>query len=93
MVVPGLGQATIGRKVMKSGGTYRPKISPNCPISIQGLIEQCWDEDPDKRPTLAQVRFDLVDKACMLTITDARRRTRTSSPVADVACVALGEGA
>jgi len=36
------------------GGT-RPSIPKNCPPPLQKLITKCWNEDPEKRPSLIEI--------------------------------------
>jgi serine/threonine protein kinase len=33
----------------------RPPIPPRCPTALARLLLQCWDYDPDKRPTVQQI--------------------------------------
>eukprot|EP01102_Stenamoeba_stenopodia_P012134 TRINITY_DN3792_c0_g1_i2.p1 TRINITY_DN3792_c0_g1~~TRINITY_DN3792_c0_g1_i2.p1 ORF type:complete len:732 (-),score=135.02 TRINITY_DN3792_c0_g1_i2:82-2277(-) len=42
-------------------GGLRPEMLPHIPASVQELIRDCWDTDPDKRPTFKQIRTRLTD--------------------------------
>ena len=44
-------------------GGHRPRIPLNCPSGLKELINLCWDSDPDRRPTFAQVCLLLAQKA------------------------------
>eukprot|EP01120_Amphizonella_sp_Union-15-10_P006358 TRINITY_DN2020_c0_g1_i1.p1 TRINITY_DN2020_c0_g1~~TRINITY_DN2020_c0_g1_i1.p1 ORF type:complete len:534 (+),score=75.00 TRINITY_DN2020_c0_g1_i1:103-1602(+) len=39
---------------------YRPEISEDCPEDLKSLIVQCWDDDPEKRPSFDEV-LQLLD--------------------------------
>ena len=39
--------------------SMRPKIVPGTPLEYKGLMEQCWDADPLKRPDLGWVEYIL----------------------------------
>jgi len=39
----------------------RPDMLPQIPMIVQDLIRDCWDADPDKRPTFKQIRTRLTD--------------------------------
>lgn len=45
-----------------SKGT-RPAFIENCPKPIENLMVDCWDSDPDKRPTMEQV-VETMKKLC-----------------------------
>jgi serine/threonine protein kinase len=38
---------------------HRPEIPPWCPPAFAALIRACWDKDPAKRPTFAQILLAL----------------------------------
>ena len=38
----------------------RPKITENIPLCYRVLIEKCWSEDPEKRPTFSEVLRELI---------------------------------
>lgn len=44
----------------------RPIIPEGCPESLSRLMQQCWDHDPAKRPTFAEIitRIDVIIKEC-----------------------------
>lgn len=50
---PGLKQAQIIKFVYKQG--LRPKFTVKTPESLKELIKQCWDADPNKRPTFDEI--------------------------------------
>ena len=33
----------------------RPKINSNVPIAYKELIEECWQNDPERRPTFGEI--------------------------------------
>jgi hypothetical protein len=33
----------------------RPEIPPDCPKALSSLIQRCWDDDPHRRPSCAEV--------------------------------------
>jgi serine/threonine protein kinase len=37
----------------------RPKIVPGTPLEYKGLMEQCWDADPTKRPDIITLRIKM----------------------------------
>jgi len=37
----------------------RPDLPDHCPKRLKYLIERCWDEDPSKRPTFAEICKEL----------------------------------
>jgi hypothetical protein len=39
---------------------HRPLINPLCPVGVTRLINQCWHEDPARRPTFAQLCTELL---------------------------------
>eukprot|EP01130_Rhizamoeba_saxonica_P001928 TRINITY_DN11748_c0_g1_i1.p1 TRINITY_DN11748_c0_g1~~TRINITY_DN11748_c0_g1_i1.p1 ORF type:complete len:517 (+),score=91.27 TRINITY_DN11748_c0_g1_i1:6-1556(+) len=39
----------------------RPPIDKNCPESLRLLMERCWDEDPDVRPSFSEIIFRLQE--------------------------------
>jgi hypothetical protein len=39
---------------------YRPTISKDIPQVIADLIEDCWEDNPDDRPTAAKVAQTLA---------------------------------
>eukprot|EP01102_Stenamoeba_stenopodia_P005757 TRINITY_DN1648_c0_g1_i1.p1 TRINITY_DN1648_c0_g1~~TRINITY_DN1648_c0_g1_i1.p1 ORF type:complete len:1101 (+),score=241.37 TRINITY_DN1648_c0_g1_i1:399-3701(+) len=36
-------------------GKMRPPVPNNCPPFMAQLMQDCWDEDPDKRPSFAEI--------------------------------------
>jgi len=44
---PGLVHQHIIRAIREG---KRPALPPSMPVEIQNLVQQCWDEDPEKRP-------------------------------------------
>ncbi|CAM0910717.1 unnamed protein product [Alopecurus aequalis] len=38
---------------------FRLEIPPGTHLGLSGLIEQCWDEDPDVRPVFAEITVQL----------------------------------
>ncbi|GAM26319.1 hypothetical protein SAMD00019534_094940 [Acytostelium subglobosum LB1] len=41
--------------VLTSKKNIRPTIPPNCPEGFVNLINQCWELDPEKRPTCPEI--------------------------------------
>jgi len=37
----------------------RPELPPNCPVYLSDLIEQCWDDNPVKRPDFDYICAEL----------------------------------
>ena len=33
----------------------RPQIPPRCPLEIRELVEHCWQDNPDARPSLGEL--------------------------------------
>ena len=50
----GIPAKEVGTKV-KNDKNYRPKIPEDVPREIAELMEVCWEEDPDKRPTFLEI--------------------------------------
>lgn len=38
---------------------YRPKIPADCPLSFAKLMQDCWDEDPNVRPSFEKILIRL----------------------------------
>lgn len=39
----------------------RPQLAPELPAEWSALIEQCWNDDPEKRPTFAEIQ-EILEK-------------------------------
>lgn len=50
---PGKDAVAVAMEVMRQG--IRPEMNANTPHDIQGLIRDCWAQEPSKRPTFEQV--------------------------------------
>ena len=46
---------------VKNYKDYRPKITKDTPPEMAELMKKCWDADPNKRPTFAQILVVLDD--------------------------------
>ena len=53
-------------KMIVSQG-YRPKIKEDIPICYKELIEKCWSQNPDERPTFEQIIDDLKNNPDYIT--------------------------
>lgn len=47
--------------IVKNG--FRPEIPPGTPESLASLMRDCWDSDPTKRPSFAEILVKLYDPA------------------------------
>eukprot|EP00878_Enallax_costatus_P009888 GHUV01010325.1.p1 GENE.GHUV01010325.1~~GHUV01010325.1.p1 ORF type:complete len:322 (+),score=102.52 GHUV01010325.1:98-1063(+) len=54
----GIPRALVGHKVAVLG--LRPTLPPFTPPDYRELVEQCWHQDPDKRPTFETVLAKLI---------------------------------
>jgi hypothetical protein len=43
----------IGRQIRDEGLT--PTIPETCPEHLSSIMKQCWNVDPEKRPTIDQI--------------------------------------
>ena len=43
---------------------HRPEIPPSTPRELRKIVESCWDEDSQKRPSFLVVAMSLADYAC-----------------------------
>jgi serine/threonine protein kinase len=43
---------------------HRPEIPPSTPKELRKIIESCWDEDSQKRPSFTYIAMALADYAC-----------------------------
>ena len=41
-------------------GWLRPEFAQECPIALRTLAERCWAQDPEERPTFAEIGKELV---------------------------------
>ena len=46
---------------VKNYKDYRPKITKDTPEEMAELMKKCWDHDPSKRPSFAQILVVLDD--------------------------------
>jgi serine/threonine protein kinase len=44
---------------------FRTKVSSQCPSSLRTLIQKCWNQDPDERPSMAEVAQLLENPATL----------------------------
>jgi len=49
----GMNAVQVSVQVMAKG--LRPEIPPRCPAAYSHLIQECWDTDPNKRPSFTDV--------------------------------------
>ena len=47
---------TLRRKVLKG---YRPSLSADIPKNMQNLLQRCWSQDPNERPSFDEI-FQLL---------------------------------
>ena len=52
-IYPDMHPLSVGYKVMMEG--LRPAIPPECPDVYRNIMESCWDEDTDVRPTFEEL--------------------------------------
>ena len=45
----------------------RPKFNTEIPESYKNLIERCWNQDPNKRPTFKQITQELREDPGFIT--------------------------
>lgn len=53
----GMKNTEVLEEVMKGTRPTRPQ---NCPDNLWSLMLQCWDADPNNRPTFQEVAVDIV---------------------------------
>lgn len=53
--------------IKKVGEGYRPNITTDIPDSYKNLIEECWAEDPESRPTFDAIVEDLKNNQNYIT--------------------------
>jgi len=54
---PKMKSSIVVQKVLKEG--LRPTIPKKCPESVSKLMRDCWNEDPEKRPTFQEIIHEL----------------------------------
>ncbi|XP_008288040.1 retinal guanylyl cyclase 2 [Stegastes partitus] len=72
-----LSDAEIIEKVRKPPPLCRPAVSPDCaPLECIQLMKQCWNEQPDKRPTFDEIfdQFKNINKGKKTNIIDSMLR-------------------
>ncbi|KAI6182231.1 Tyrosine-protein kinase [Aphelenchoides bicaudatus] len=55
---PGMSNAEVLQKVENG---YRMPIMSNCPPQLYGLMLNCWNKDPNKRPTFSTIEWTLEE--------------------------------
>lgn len=50
--------------IKPTGKRLRPSLDEkSCPVKLKKVIESCWDEDPNLRPSLKQVMASMTEIA------------------------------
>lgn len=43
---------------------YRPELTPEIPQAYKNLIERCWSQNPEERPSFSEIVSELEDYEC-----------------------------
>jgi serine/threonine protein kinase len=49
----GMQPMQVGLAVVQQG--MRPPVPPRCPVPLAKLMQACWDESPNRRPSFEQI--------------------------------------
>lgn len=58
---PGMTKQVAFEKVQKG---YRIPLPPNCPNSLYQVMRNCWEEDPERRPTFESLKSRVTIENC-----------------------------
>ena len=54
-----MNEVKVRQKVPSNDDDNRPPIPDDCPLDYRNLVTECWDGDPNARPTVPQVPLSL----------------------------------
>ena len=74
---------TVLRAVADPSVNKRPPIPKSCSVEIRALMEDCWNSDPEKRPSATEldIRLKRIDESKVQTDTFSRSSLRKNTTV------------